>query len=144
MYDRTYLDGDKFDAIINGTIKETNVLGLAKTINIKLYMYALALAHEAGVSAESVHRRDYASNSSIKNNYPEAVSFMNALYLSKLIDEGNEDHIDDTDAAYDMAEKLVNAGLSIIDEEVRDVDEESVLFACLRKLDKKYDILFGE
>lgn len=144
MYDRTYLDGDKFDAVINGTIKDTNVLGLSKAMNIKLYMYALALAYEAGVSEESVHRRDYASNSSIKNNYPEAISFMNAVHLSKLIDEGNESNIDDTDAAYDIAERLVNAGLSIIDEEARDGDEEAILFACLRKLDKKYDELFCE
>ena len=113
-------------------------------MNIKLYMYALALAHEAGISAESVRRRDYASNSSIKNNYPEAISFMNALYLSQLIDEGSESNIDDTDAAYDIAERLVNAGLSIIDDEAKDVDDEAILFACLRKLDKKYEELFGE
>ena len=144
MYDRTYLDGDKFDSVINGTIKDTNVLGLSKALNIKMYMYALALAHEAGDSAESVHRRDYASNSSIRNNYPEAISFMNALYLSKLIDEGNESNIDNTDAAYDIAERLVNAGLSIIDEQAKNSDEEAILFACLRKLDKKYEDLSSE
>lgn len=144
MYDRTFLDGDKFDAIINGTIKESNLLGLYKTINIKLYMYAMALGYEAGQKMESVHRRDYASNSSIRNNYPEAISFMNAEYLSELIDEGNESNIDDTDAAYDIAERYVNAGLSILDAEAQKGDDEAVLFSMLRKLDQKYDELFNK
>lgn len=144
MYDRTYLDGTLFDRVINGPIKENNILGLYKDHNIKLYMYAFALGYNSGEMNPSIHRRDYARDESTLNVYPEAISFMRAVYISSLLESNEKVSIEDNEPAYDMAEKYVNKGLSIIEEESKNSDDEAIMFAALRKLDKKYEELFGE
>lgn len=143
MYDRTYLDGQLFDRIINGPIKEKNLLGLYKDHNIKLYTYAFALGFEAGEQDNSVHRRDYARDESTLNVYPEAISFMRSVYIASLLAEGKKVSIEDNEAAYDMAERYVNKGLKIIEEEYKKSDDEAMMFAALRRLDKKYEEIFG-
>lgn len=143
MYDRVYLDSNRFEVIINGTIKENNLLGLYKDANIRLYMYALALGVAADKKTLSTHRRDYVRDDTTEKVYPEAISFMNAVYLSKILSEGQKVSIEDNENAYNMAEQYVNAGLDIIKEEAEGADDEAMMFSALRRLDKKYEELFG-
>lgn|GEM_PF-4248719 len=142
MYDRTYLDGERFDKIINKSIKDKNFLGLYKTENIRLYLYALAIGYNSGEMKDSIRRRDYAQNKSTENVYPEAISFLNAVYLVKLLSDNEPINIEDNEAAYDMAEKYVNKGLDIIEEEAKNEDDSAAMFAALRRLDKKYEEIF--
>lgn len=142
MYDRTYLDGDLFDKVINGPIKEKNLLGLSKEPNIKLYMYAFALGYESGEMKDSVHRRDFARDESTANVYPEAVSYMRAVHISYLLSKGTSIFIEDNEETYNMAEKYVNKGLRLIEEEYEKSDDETMMFAALRRLDKKYLSIF--
>lgn len=138
MYDRTYIDGDRRDRIINGAIKDSNIWGLNKSENIELYMVAMALGYEAGKQEKSGHRIGYVLNTAVQNSYPEAISFMNAIHLFNMLQNGEDVDIDDVDAAYDLGEQYVNAGLDIINEEIQSVDEEAMVFSGLRKLDKKF------
>ena len=139
MYDRTYIDGERRDKIINGSIKETNIWGLNKSENIELYMVAMALGYDAGNKEKSEHRIGYILNTAVQNSYPEAVSFMNAIHLYNMMQNGEEIiDIDDVDVAYDLGEQFVNAGLDIIDEEAQSGDDEAMVFSALRKLDKKF------
>ena len=142
MYDRTYLDGDLFDSVINGAIKEKKLLGLDKEKNIKVYMYAFALGYASGEMKPSAHRRDYSRDESTMNVYPEAVSFIQAVYISSLLAKNENVCIEDNESAYDMAEQYVNKGLSIIGEEAKKSDDEAMMFAALRRLDKKYEEIF--
>ncbi|MCR4612012.1 MAG: hypothetical protein K5644_08965 [Lachnospiraceae bacterium] len=142
MYDRVYLDARRFDDIINGVIKEKNLLGLYKDQNIRLYMYAFALGYDASKMVPSSHRKDYVRDDTMEKVYPEAFSFMNAVYLSKLLKNNEKIKIDDNENVYNMAEQYVNAGLDIIAEEASVSDDEAMMFAALRKLDKKYKELF--
>ena len=144
MYDRVYLDDVRFNNIINGRIKENNLLGLYKDQNIRLYMYAFALGYNALKMTPSEHRRDYVRDDTTEKVFPEAISFINAVYISNLLDSGEKISIDDNENAYNMAEQYVNTGLDIIDNEAALSDDEAMMFAALRKLDKKYDELFGE
>lgn len=142
MYDRTYIDGNRRDEIINGCIKDTNVWGLYKCENIELYMVSMALGVNESKKEKSGHRIGYILNTAVMNSYPQAVSFMNAIYLCELMDSGNLDEFDNTDAAYDFGEQYVNAGLDMIAEEAKTDDEEATVFSMIRKLDKKYSELF--
>lgn len=139
MYDRTYIDGNRRDEIINGCIKNTNIWGLSKCENIELYMVAMALGVDGGKKEKSSHRIGYILNTAIMNSYPQAVSFMKAIHLCELINSSNEDSIDDIDVAYDLGEQYVNAGLNVIAEEAKCEDDEAMVFAMLRRLDKRYD-----
>lgn len=139
MYDRTYIDGERRDKIINGTVKDTNIWGLSKAENIELYMMAMALGYEANKLEKSAHRIGYILNTAVQNSMPEAVSFMNAIHLEKMIDENQNINVDDVDSAYDLGEHYVNAGLDIIKEEANVGDEEAMVFSMLRRLDKKYE-----
>lgn len=143
MYDRTYIDGNRRDGIINGIIKDTNIWGLHKAENIELYMVAMALGLEKDSQEKSAHRIGYILNTAVQNSYPQAVSFMNAIHLCKIMDGKSVEEIENTDMAYDLGERYVNAGLDIISEEAQKGDEEAMIFAMLRKLDKKYEEIFG-
>jgi len=144
MYDRTWLDGDLFDSVITGEIKEKKLLGLDKEKNIKLYMYAFALGYNSGEMKPSVHRRDFSRDEYNDNICPEAPSYMQAVYIASLLEKNEKISIEDNEGAYDMAEQYVNKGLSIIGEEAQKSDDEAMMFAALRRLDKKYEELFGE
>jgi hypothetical protein len=75
--------------------------------------------------------------------YPEAISLIDAVYISKLLESGEKVNIEDNENAYNMAEQYVNTGLDIIAEEAEESDDETMMFAALRQLDKKYEELFG-
>lgn len=141
MYDRTYIDGERRDRIINGVIKDTNIWGLNKAENIELYMMAMAIGYEAERQEKSSHRIGYILNTAVQNSMPEAVSYMNAIHLEKMIDRNENINVDDVDSAYDLGERYVNAGLDIMEEESQNDDEGSI-FSMMRKLDKKYNELF--
>ena len=141
MYDRTYIDGNRRDDIINGCIKSTNILGLGKCENIQLYIVAMALGVSEGKMEKSSHRIGYILNTAIQNSYPQAISFMNAVHLCELMETGNTDSFDDLDEAYDMGEQYVNVGLDQIVKEAKSEDDEAMVFAMLRRLDKQYSEL---
>ncbi len=144
MYDRTYIDGERRDKIINGSVKKTNIWGLNKSENIELYMLAMALGYEAKKEEKSGHRIGYILNTAVQNSMPEAVSYMNALHLEKMLESNQMINVDDVDAAYDLGERYVNAGLDIIDKDTISGDDEATVFSMLRKLDKKYSEIFAE
>ena len=101
-------------------------------------MVAMALGVSEGKMEKSSHRIGYILNTAIQNSYPQAISFMNAVHLCELMEMGNTDSFDDLDEAYDMGEQYVNAGLDQIVNEAKSEDDEAMVFAMLRRLDKQY------
>lgn len=61
-----------------------------------------------------------------------------------MIDSGDLDEFDNTDAAYDSGEQYANSGLDIWAVEANVDDDEATVFFMIHKLDKKYAELFCE
>lgn len=95
----------------------------------------------------SAYWKEMAADVELKLNYEDLDKY-DEVFISKVFtDTWVPEWISagvNMDTCEVIAERLVNAGLSIIDEEAKDVDEEAILFACLRKLDKKYEEIFEQ
>lgn len=140
MVDRLSIDKSVNEKIIP-KIDESGILGLDKSTSdrIELFMFAMALGIHENKRTPLQTKHGFILETSIKA-FEGAMSSIYSLLVDELRKTNEEDHIDDKDRAFKIAEEYANTGFNIINAWMNSAkDDETLQFTLIEQMDLKFE-----
>jgi len=139
MTDRLSIDNRVNDKVIP-MIDEMKFLGLDKSNSerIELFIFAMALGVKEKKRTPLKSQHGFILEKSIRS-MDGAMSNIVSLLVDEVRKSKEEDHIDDKDYAFRVAEEYANTGFSIIESWLTSKkDEETMQYSLIEEMDDKF------